>query len=281
MKELKILFPTDFSPASSRALRYVLQFADSAYTSMEMIHMMGNPVQSLESSVVVVEATKTQLDYSKKQIRKQFNDAMIQIEMKGMLDHIPEIDFTLEYGDPKGFISSYQKINEFDLLAIGTTGEGKKTFGSFTSNLLRRVSCNVLVIPNGSEYKDIRTIVFATDFNDSDPYYIAEMLRVVEPFEPTIHCVHIKGQKEQKKGIGKEGLINFIRENFPMMDINVHEIEDKNIETGIKEFADNVNAQMIAMVAPKYSVLKTMLHKSHTKKMAGITELPLLVLKER
>ena len=281
MKELIILFPTDFSTASSQALRYALQFTDSAYTSIEMIHMMGAPVNGYETPGVVVEATKVQVDYSKKQIRKQFSEAMAQIEVKGMLDHAPDINYTIEYGDPISYISTYQKINDFDLVAIGTTGEGKKRFGSFTSNLLRRVSCNVLTIPEKCNYKDIRTIVFTTDFNDSDPYYISEMLRVVEPFEPTIHCIHVAKEGSKPTGIGKEGLIRFAKENFTTMNIQVHEVIDKNIEEGILKFAEEVDADLITMVAPKYNVVKTLLHRSHTKKMAGVTDIPLLVLKEK
>lgn len=281
MKELKILFPTDFSPASSKALRYTLQFADSAYSSMEMIHMMGAPTQGYESASVIVEATKTQVDFAKTQIRKQFKEAMTQIEVKGMLDHVPDIDYTIEYGSALGYISSYQKINNFDLVAIGTTGKGKKIVGSFTSNLLRRVSCNTLVIPEACDYKDIRTIVFATDFNDSDPYYISEMLRVVEPFEPTIHCVHITQDGKRPTGIGKEGLLRYIQENLTSMNIKVHEVTNHSIEEGLRDFVAGVEADLITMVAPKYSVVKTLLHTSHTKKMAGVTDVPLLVLKER
>jgi len=281
MKTLKILFPTDFSDPASLALRYTLQFANGNYTTIEMIHMLGTPAQWYEPTGVMAENTKSLVEIAKTKIRKQYEESMAQIETKGMLDRDPSVKYTLEYGEPVDYISAYQKINNFDFVALGTTGEAGKAFGSFASNLLMRVNCNVLVIPDSCEYREIRNIVFATDFKDSDPYYITEMLRIVEPFQPTIHFVHVTNDKGGPKGIGKEGLLQYLRDNHTTITCKIHEVNHENIEEGILEFSDHVQADLISMVAPKYGVIKTLLHRSHTKKMASITTIPLLVLKEK
>ena len=138
-----ILFPTDFSECSMKALPYALSFAESYSASLHVLHVFE---QRIHPAFYIIDKT-TPFD-TDEGLRDRTLDALDEFVYDELKD---KIDFKCAVASGKPFVEiiNYARANKIDLIVIAThglTGLENMVIGSTTERVVRKAPCPVLSI---------------------------------------------------------------------------------------------------------------------------------------
>lgn len=278
MKSLKqILFPTDFSEPAKGAFLYALKVAKEIGANIIVLHSyrgdFGVPVPEV-MAYQMLEARKEEAEHKMAAFAKLasdcgFNDVSIRtvVEMGLAMDVI--VDYT-----------ATQEEN-IDLIIMGTKGEHNVTeviFGSVTTGVIANATCPVLAIPEGANYKDIKTIVYATDFKSDTLDSVKEAATIAALFDAELHCVRVDTKK--KDGSSEMTAFNELIAQLPQSPIRLAEISSDTIAHGLDVYVHEQGIQLILMSRPQRGLFESIFHRSVTKQVALHSTIPLLVFRK-
>ena len=139
----KILFPTDFSPASDQALRWATALARDSGATISIVHVEEPP-----------------LAYGGGEMYIGFDEESTREELRKTLMHVVPGDHNVPYehkllvGDPAGAIVHAAETENADLIVMGThgrTGLTRFLMGSVAEAVVRRAKCPVLTVKQPAE----------------------------------------------------------------------------------------------------------------------------------
>lgn len=139
----KILFPTDFSPASEHALRWATSLARDSGATICVVHVEEPPMA-----------------YGGGEMYVGFDDAATKEELRRTLvqivptDHNVAYDHKLLVGNPADAIVHEAEAENADLIVMGThgrTGLTRLLMGSVAEAVVRRAKCPVLTVKQPAE----------------------------------------------------------------------------------------------------------------------------------
>jgi len=138
-----ILFPTDFSEYSKKALPYALSFAESYGADLHVLHVFEQRIHP--AFYIMDKSTPFDLDDG---LRDRALDALDEFVYDELKD---KINFYCEIASGKPFVEiiNYARDKEIDLIVIAThglTGLEYMVIGSTTERVVRKAPCPVLSI---------------------------------------------------------------------------------------------------------------------------------------
>lgn len=280
-----ILFPTDFSETAQNAFRYCLCLADHYAAEITLLHVIYPEYEMLDLPVMAVKATRDKAEAGRNALSSFIELGVGQVQEQLLGE--PIVHIQVEVGTPVAVIMQQTKQQQPDLIIMGTKGEHnalEKTLGSVTTGVIEEAGCPVIVIPEHAAWKAPQIVAFATDLSEADPYHVWRSAQMLAPFHPLMHVVHIANDKTGNldRGVNLlevEDFFNRHGNNTPALQITFHELKRESVTSGLEEFIDTYEIDMLVMFAPKHTWLDRMFKASTTKKMAHDAPVPLLLLK--
>lgn len=142
----KILFPTDFSDVSEKALQFVVQLKGAGTKEVVILHVVDErELQHFRSSMVA-----THLDYREVQRRwiadaqEKCESVKIQLEAAGF-----KVKVRVEKGVPFSRILKVEEAENVDAMVIGSHGKSgvsEMLLGSVSEKVIRKSKRPVLVV---------------------------------------------------------------------------------------------------------------------------------------
>jgi len=157
---MNILMPTDFSENSWNAISYALSFFQNVYTNFYFLNIENNDWEETDVTVAQSTATNTQ---------KSFQILLARLA-KERKNNKHQFFTATESGNFIEAIRQQVTDKEVDFIVMGTQGASgykEATVGSHSTDVITRVKCPVLVIPEDARYTEPKRITFPTDFNIS------------------------------------------------------------------------------------------------------------------
>tara|TARA_R110000868_G_scaffold19484_13_gene83875 strand:+ start:7274 stop:8113 length:840 start_codon:yes stop_codon:yes gene_type:complete len=276
-----ILIPTDFSDNSWNAIKYALKFFENSTCNFYLLHV--NSINNLVVSETTYVPTQEVIqEVFVKPSKSQLNKILRGISTISKNDK--HRFFTLT--DYNYFIESIRKhVDEkkIDLIVMGTKGASglkKLIIGSNTGDVITKVHCSTLVVPENAKYKKPKEIAFPTDFSS---FYSIDLLKPISKIIDTHHAalsvLHInkKGSKlNLDQQINKESLLDY----FSNINCGFFNITNNHIEAAIQSFVEEKNVDMITMVAKNLNYFQRILFHPTVQEISYHTEIPFLVLHE-
>lgn len=266
----KILIPTDFSENATHAISYASAlYADKA-TLFILVH-----IQKLNNLPQENEA-----DYIK---RVQEISQNLEKCKGGIQNPEHQVTSVFHVG---GFIENIRKIveaKEIDLIVMGTKGSNNATkmpIGTNTQNIITKVQCPVLVVPNQTKYSPIHEVVFPTDL------YLRYSSKTLEPLTSILvkskSTLHIVYRTNDKALLSKTQLINkeFLNNLNDEIGTLFHEITSPNLRYELEKYIAKHETQLIAMSAKSLNFIQLLLSKSSPQTDSYIKNTPFLFLHE-
>ncbi|MEP2240487.1 MAG: universal stress protein [Maribacter sp.] len=275
-----ILIPTDFSDNSWNALEYAVCFFKKVQCTFYVLH-----VDDLSNSDISANSFVTLNSKDKFSVKDKLNNTIDHI--KSCCSNTSHKYIILEeYGN---FIDITRKTVEekkIDLIVMGTKGASslKATImGSNTGNVITKIACNVLVVPNNIIAKKPSKIAFPTDFNLFYTYpilnSITEMLEISNAKLEVLHMSQSRPNFTNAQVINKAYLHDYLKE----ICTESHSFENilgKNIrEAIITHIADN-KIEMLTMVAKNLNLFQQLFFNNALEQLSYETTVPLLVMHE-
>lgn len=275
-----ILIPTDFSANSWNALEYAMRFFKKEACTFYILHIGDLKEAGVSGNSFAFPVEKINLS-----IREKLTSLFKKIE--GLSINKNHHFVTLqEYGN---FIDVVRKTVDFkkiDLIVMGTKGaSGIKAaiVGSNTGDVITKVLCNVLVIPENAPVTTPDKMVFATDYNLFYTYPILKSLtELLQISKADLHILNVSQGKtilmnSQEKN--RAYLQDYLEETFPDVH-NFHRIAERDIKSAILNFVADNQIDMLTMVAKNLNFFQQLLFDTSIEKLSFHTSVPLLVLHE-
>ena len=143
MKMERILFATDFSEGSSRALPYALDMAKQYDAKLFLIHVIYDVAKTVGWYVPHVSIDEIYRDMERS-AREELEKSYVE-NMRGLQN----TEQVVLKGIPHEEIIRFAEENKIDLIVLGThgrTGIDRMLFGSTAEQVVRNATCPVLSV---------------------------------------------------------------------------------------------------------------------------------------
>lgn len=241
----KILVPTDFSEQAERALKVAAQLAKKNQSTIYLLHMLELPMEL--SDPAKKGGGMPESIFFMKLANKRFKEVMSQPYLKGI-----KVIETVQFQQTFEGINQAAKKFKADLIVMGSHGASgfKEMFiGSNTEKVVRTSSVPVLVIKREHEKFAVKNFVFATDFTAEAKKPFLEAVKFVKKVGAKMHLVYVNTTNSFLTTMqAEEMMANFIAETKPRLaGLQTNLYNDISVETGILNFSQSVNADLIGM----------------------------------
>ena len=239
----RILVPVDFSEYSVEALKVAAQIARKNNFEIILLHLLELPHQA--SDDFGNGNSIPEIIYFKNKAIEKLEELMDSSFLKG-IEVLESIEFKKV---DEGIIDASQK-NNVDLIIMGshgTSGFNELLVGSNTEKIVRYSKIPVLVIKKGVKEFNVNNFVFASDFSKETRKPFRKMLEFAKLFNSKLSLVTICTPSSFKTTFATEkNMDNFIS-NFDIDNYSTHIYNDTNIENGIINFSNSVDADLIGI----------------------------------
>lgn len=289
----RILVPIDFSETSLKACSYAFNIAHEFMAEIQLVHVFHSPALDIipvtESHTIQVNVDIIIRDIESK-IQKEMDDFIKLIKKK--FDEILANGVKLEYeafsGDPAMDILDIADSYLPDIIVIGTKSREKlqsKDLNKFISQIIEYAKVPVLVVPDEIQINNINeltSILYATNFDETDFIAIRKLVRIIKPFNLKIHCVHISQDIENKwEKVKLESLENCFKTSLNISDFECTIITGTDVISRLNKYVENHEIGILALTTHKRNIISRIINPSTTKLMLHNTNVPLLVFHSR
>lgn len=236
-----ILVPTDFSEHALYALKAAAQIAKRINAKIVLTH------------VHVFPSSEYAIDVS---YQKYFNQLIVQSEKK--LNDLAEMDFLKGIELSKHFASNTPMwkvvcgdlFKDVELIVVGSHGAGgfnQSFIGSNTDKIIRMSPVPVLTIKNEPGVFEIHSMVFASNFFDEAYPAFKKIKFFADIYQSHIYLLKIITPKYFESTTVSEKLLNRFAVRFGLKDYSIHIFNATRIESGIIEFGNIKDTDLIAI----------------------------------
>lgn len=247
----KILVPYDFSDQAQYALDFSTALADRLdNVHVEVLHVLeipantgfgtmggGEMIPEMENQVFFIELTNRR--------KKQMEELNTKFENSSF-----KFTTNLKMGNAFKGIHESIKEEEPDLVVMGSQGSSgiEEIFvGSNTEKVVRNATCPVVTIKHPIDPKQIKKIVFASDFRENSAEVAARMKRLQHLFDAELYFVIVNTPGTFETSRESLQRIKYFAKQYSFDNVQAEIYNSLSEEGGIIEFAEDINADMIAM----------------------------------
>ena len=193
-----ILLPTDFSENSWNAIKYAIRFFENIECNFYLLHVNRLTNLSANDTPLVLNQDVIEKLYTKP-AKQKLRDILKQIS-KLNINHKNHKFYTLtDYGF---FIESIRENideKEIDCIVMGTKGSSgleKIILGTNTADVITKVKCNLLAVPENADFIVPKEIAFPSDFSLSHSLQVLQPISdILERFNSSLRILHISKNK--------------------------------------------------------------------------------------
>ncbi|WP_016988555.1 universal stress protein [Flavobacterium sp. ACAM 123] len=239
----RILVPTDFSAHAENALRIAAQIAKKSHSEIILLHMLEIPNQMNDAITLAPGIPEVMLFIKKsKETLQKLKD---QDYLKGI-----QVTEYVEFEKAFDGILSFSSKNEIDLIVIGShgiSGLEEVLVGSNTEKVVRLSEIPVLVIKKDTTELKGTNFVFASDFSQETKKPFEKMMEFSKIFDAKLTLVMICTPNSFKSTALSEKIMTDFVADFKITNYSKHIYNDVNIEKGILNFSNSINANLIGL----------------------------------
>ncbi|MBT8274041.1 MAG: universal stress protein [Bacteroidia bacterium] len=274
----KIIVPIDFSEHSEFALEAAAMIAQKHQAEIIALHM-------LEISDAILTHRNDE-----QQAKAFFLLQLAEKRFKEFLDkeYLKDLKVTPVVKHFKVFseVNDVAKEQNADMIVMGSHGaSGVKEFlvGSNTEKVVRHSDIPVLVIKHNPILMDFENVVFACDFSEEsvEPYLKANNL--FKKLGAKVHMVYVnlpnigfRSTAEMQKRVSE--FMKRANGNLDEM-ADVTYVDDYSVEKGILNFANVINADLVAIATHGRKGLAHFFEGSISEDLANHSTLPVMTFK--
>lgn len=258
-----VIVPVDFSDNSIHAARYAVQLLTGHYgVNMILHHVYEKPSMAAEAG--------QRLETLKEDLAK---------------NGVVKITVLAEEGSD--FIAELEKLarhQQADLIIMGITGRsplGQTFIGSNTLKMVQQKICPVLIVPEGADYREVKNVLLTSDFkNVKSTTPIVPIKKVLKTFSPNLHIMNVDSEHYVALTEEYQAERSKLKEMFGEFNPEFYFLGLQDVDEAISQFAHDKNVDFIVIIHKGQTLFSKLFVKSHTKKLAYHSTIPVLALHE-
>ncbi|MEO5649549.1 MAG: universal stress protein [Ginsengibacter sp.] len=267
----KFLIPIDFSDTSLNAARYAVQLTMAIPDAQIILyHVYGK----------ISFATLTSKEEGSRQLVTE--SELEEVKNKIAISGKENIIYAAEDGSFAENIKDFVLGNYIDMVIMGITGSSRITqvfMGTNTLNVIRNVSCPVMIIPPDAKFTGLKKVVFVSDFKDvarTTPF--PALKEVLSTFRPHVDILNVDSEHyvelTDEFKIERQAMEEKLNEYNPHFSF----LRAFDFLDGISSFVETKEIDAIVTVPRKHSYLSQLFKTSHTKKLAYHSTVPIIAI---
>lgn len=180
-------------------------------------------------------------------------------------------------------IKNEVKNKNIALIIMGTKGASglkKVTVGSNTGDVISKVKCNLLAVPEDVVYSQPKEIAYPTDYQlGNNLKVLDDLIEMATMNKAVLRILHISKNGEE---LNAEQLKNkdFLADYLVEVNHSFHSLKGSKLETAVQCFTESRDIDMIAMVAKNQNYFQRILFRPAAEEISYHTKVPFLVLNE-
>lgn len=278
------LVPIDFSPASINAAGFAAEL--SKQTNVESIILLNayyvSPLETLLPNADMVQLFEEEVEQNAAdRITKLYHlrDRLSRKVRKGV-----QISIHLNRSHLLRAVVENVFTKKADLVILGSKGNSSLSnsdIGSHVVSISKASPVPVVVVPPTYNFKDIKRVVVACDFEkvkDTVPLEPLKRLLDKKKFELLVVNIdkdsrHLAG--DAKRDAEESALYEMLAPYNPQYSY----VNNSDVINGILKFAADNDTQLVIALPHKYSFFQSLLHDSVSQQLAASAAVPVLLLK--
>lgn len=247
----KILVPYDFSEQAQNALDFTIALASKLdNVSVKVLHVLETPTSTSMGTMgggEMMSQFENQIFFVELMERRKKQLAELEAAHKEK-----SYDFKAEIKLGNAFKSIQSSILEEDpdLVIMGSKGSSgieEVLIGSNTEKVVRTATCPVITIKSKVDPADLKKIVFASDFRKNSAEMAARLKRLQHLFDAELFLVIVNTPGNFETTRDSISRIKRFAKEFNFENVKAEVYNSNSEETGIIQFADDIDGDMIAM----------------------------------
>lgn len=246
----RILVPTDFSKEAAMATEVAFEIAKKSGADMILLHVLEEATGGSFNVAGQVPYKGSQMDrlFTMKlieRVRKQLQKAVSDPRFAAV-----RIDGQLRVGNPYHGMRTIITEQKVDLVVMGTagkTGIDGMLIGSNTEKIIRSSHCPVLTVQKKPASTDFKNIVYATSMSKNEEVFSRIVKRTQQIYNSKIHLVRINTPGDFQRDHIVKGFMDKFAKSVGLKNYTLNIFNDLTVEEGVIRFADEINADLIAM----------------------------------
>ncbi|MBO4806273.1 MAG: universal stress protein [Paludibacteraceae bacterium] len=281
-----ILVPVDFSDYSTKAYEMGFRMAAEKKAEVVLLHAYYNPsFNTMPIGDVINYDGGPEDDNIKEKVEQDVEKQKADIDEKIANGTLPKVNyqFVLREGVPEEEIARYAKDHNPLLIIMGTRGKDKKDqdlIGSVTAEIIDHSMVPVFAIPENAPmngFDDIKSIAYATNFDDKDLVAFDKLMQVTKPFKFKIHFIHYLQKENAWSEIKLRGIKDYFAKYYPNQEIAYDILRGEDMLTTIDNYIKKNSIDAIAITTHKRNIFTRLFNPSVARKMVFHSNTPMLV----
>lgn len=278
-----ILLPTDFSANSWNAIKYAINFFEKEPCNFYLLHV-NRLSNSIINDSLYMASDEVIEDVYTKPVKIQLHEIMKRIVTQCSPNKSHKFFALSDYNFFIESIRQHVKDKKIDCIVMGTKGASglrKIIVGSNTGDVITKVKCTTLAVPENAQFVKLEEIAFPTDFSlIYDIQILKPLSEILESSQSALKILHISKRKtdlntDQNKN--KELLHDY----FKHLNHSFYYLTNSKVEKALQCFVESRNINMICMVAKNLNYFQQILFHSKVEEISYHIETPFLVLHEK
>ena len=275
----KILLPTDFSEVATNALQMAVHIARKSGAELHLLHVEESVNNTDFNTMGDTAGDTSGMD-------KLYMLKLLEMNKKKMLELVDTINdenfkvfHAVDVGQMFRSVRLYVAEQGIDLVVMGThgaSGISEVLIGSNTEKVVRQVGCPVLSVRHLPAELGVGKIVFATNFEGDQTRVIEQLKQMQALFGAHLHLVYVNTvfSFTSSRTI-RERMAGFVKKHN-LTDYEFSVYNDETEERGIIHFADEVDADIIAVATHGRTGLAHLLLGSVSEGVVNHSQRPVL-----
>lgn len=249
---IKVLVPFDFSETASHALDFATKLS-SNYSGIQItvLHVLEMPVttgmSTMGGGLDPIPDFQNQLFFM--ELIEARKKDLIKLESTHK-DSAFTLQTKLVFGNVFRSITETIEKEQSDLVVIGSKGSSgieEVLIGSNTEKVVRTASCPVITVKAETEVIKMKKIVFASDFRESNEEVAARFKRIQNLFDAEFYFVIVNTPGNFETTRDSMARIRSFVQKHHFENVKAEVYNALSEEAGIIDFADDIDADLIAM----------------------------------
>lgn len=278
----KILVLTDFSANATCAAEAALLFSGKLHTDLLLFNTYIDyaTMSSYAGGGWVIDEV-TERKKSSKQGLELLTEGLESLsDQLEPGDRKPMISFDLNDCNLEMDVADILGENEVELIVMGARSHEKDEvlYGHDTSSIVNHATRPVLIVPAKTDLKQIRKVLFATDFDEADFKAIHYLMRLGKLFHYQLEIIHVARPDQKPTGQSDKALAFKAQlAQLKYTGLSYHEISGNDVINRLNHLSAKTGPMLLALLHHQRSFLGRLFARSKTQNILAEQKIPLLV----
>lgn len=276
-----ILIATDFSTHAEHAALYGYRLASQLGSEVTLAHAVIIPAEIPQTGLAGWPALPYDqlLEDGEKQLTR----------LKTKLEALPLITAArppIHCRQQNCALTQMLSEQKADLIVMGTHGNdrlGTLLIGDHCRKAITALDKSLLFVPPAHYREQVRRLIFASDFSDpaADLNALRQLVSIARPLGAAVIIVHLYDGRTHTAQFGQMAaqMLEELAARTGYEQLTAETMDQLDVEQGLAAAVKSLHADMLILRHESHGWIHELLLSDHSKKMAALLHVPLLVLR--